>query len=887
MASGPDAALTLRHRQFTQVDVSGFVDSIFIESMPREGHPTRELLRVVSSVEQSSAPGEEVDLSTMHALEFGFTSIPENIPENLEEFVQTAKQIRRQNFMGSLERGYVSDEQQLPKSLYKQRLNGAVRGLCAHLYAGVVYELIEYTCHTVYHLSSARATLKRAVDHGTSSRVLANLQHLQEAYQQTFQAGIFLQLSVESILAVAPGCEAVADSDIPYVRLEAGFKQLVVFSTAPEAVRCEVCELSVTLFRPPNQGQADYDSQFESFEQSSRLLQCQLLQMSSLELSKEDEQQLHGSASTARVQARLDQVLGPPAAGRSSAAKNHVVIELGWSDMEMHRSVGQEPGWLVEVEVRAECLLFVLSRAYRDSFTQIVTWQNSQLSRSQREGKQVLAEIFEFQKDMWAGWIANMARVEHRQHRVEVNTDFPVGLKLVGKESGHLLIESPHVVIAPGQTSASVEYLAGHMSMYSIMTLVQWVKVLRGQLPASDLAFDDALEGDGLEGSQFQVLVPAFENATGEEEEDHVTQHLELQLLTPQAAGFGGSSSVGGERVALLSPSMAAVAWFADQGEFQLNTTGLQMTISDFNHLHERNSARIAKTVLKQYNMIHPSHASPTEQVCDHPGSKVEIERQRLEQAVVEAEKYTRLTLDIAVERVEVSTGTAEAERCIWLLFVTKGLDYPFFKLVENRTDEGKTLNKIGLELGAPTVLQVCWSMTSIQQTYAVVRGIIKHAMRSPLDVEDRIGAALLGLRLDIVNLWPTCGILNRTGATTGITTIKQKWHCGVHILLWTVFAIWFVLSFDMVAAIFGLVFALSYGLNCAFWTSNNIYALDSDPSTCPSGWVLFTSVVPLSVICVVMLPSLMHSIWRYWSRTFAIAAGLLAWGLTLWYRSL
>ena len=50
-----------------------------------------------------------------------------------------------------------------------------------------------------------------------------------------------------------------------------------------------------------------------------------------------------------------------------------------------------------------------------------------------------------------------------------------------------------------------MEYIAGHLSMYSIMTLVQWVKVLRGQLEVHELALDDAMEGEGLEGSQFQV----------------------------------------------------------------------------------------------------------------------------------------------------------------------------------------------------------------------------------------------------------------------------------------------------------------------------------------------------------------------------------------------
>eukprot|EP00656_Telonema_subtile_P014366 TRINITY_DN17358_c0_g1_i2.p1 TRINITY_DN17358_c0_g1~~TRINITY_DN17358_c0_g1_i2.p1 ORF type:complete len:654 (+),score=160.38 TRINITY_DN17358_c0_g1_i2:114-2075(+) len=191
-------------------------------------------------------------------------------------------------------------------------------------------------------------------------------------------------------------------------------------------------------------------------------------------------------------------------------------------------------------------------------------------------------------------------------------------------------------------------------------------------------------------------------------------------------------------------------------------------------------------------------------------------------------------------------------------------------------------MNMMELELGAPTVLQVCWSVHSIQQTWRVVQGIMKHAIRSPLDNEDAVGAALRGLRVDIVNLWPTCGLLNRTGASTG-WRLNSEWSCPTQVLMGMVFAVWFLLTFDMIAAIAGLVYAISFGLDCTLWNNSAIY-ISGALQYCPSGWVLFTSVVPLAVVCVVIIPALLHAMWRYWSRTFAIVAGLVAWGMSLWY---
>ena len=125
-------------------------------------------------------------------------------------------------------------------------------------------------------------------------------------------------------------------------------------------------------------------------------------------------------------------------------------------------------------------------------------------------------------------------------------------------------------------------------------------------------------------------------------------------------------------------------------------------------------------------------------------------------------------------------------------------------------------------------------------------------------------------------------GLLNRTGASLGIRAFRTEWSClqGVCVLFGT--GLWVVLSFDMMAAVAGLVFAISFGVDCAIWTESVITL--KDKSICPSAWVLFGQVVPLAVISVVLLPALLHAIVKYWSRTFGIAAGLIAWGLALWY---
>ena len=82
----------------------------------------------------------------------------------------------------------------------------------------------------------------------------------------------------------------------------------------------------------------------------------------------------------------------------------------------------------------------------------------------------------------------------------------------------------------------------------------------------------------------------------------------------------------------------------------------------------------------------------------------------------------------------------------------------------------------------------------------------------------------------------------------------------GVCVLFGTV--LWVLLSFDMMAAVAGLVFAISFGVDCAIWTESVITL--KDKSICPSAWVLFGQVVPLAVISVVLLPALLHAIVKY-----------------------
>ena len=56
-------------------------------------------------------------------------------------------------------------------------------------------------------------------------------------------------------------------------------------------------------------------------------------------------------------------------------------------------------------------------------------------------------------------------------------------------------------------------------------------------------------------------------------------------------------------------------------------------------------------------------------------------------------------------------------------------------------------------------------------------------------------------------------GLLNRTGASLGIRAFRTEWSClqGVCVLFGTV--LWVLLSFDMMAAVAGLVFAISFGV--------------------------------------------------------------------------
>ena len=215
--------------------------------------------------------------------------------------------------------------------------------------------------------------------------------------------------------------------------------------------------------------------------------------------------------------------------------------------------------------------------------------------------------------------------------------------------------------------------------------------------------------------------------------------NVQSEVVLQLASGAGSIGSL-----VLLAPSVRGVAWYRDHGEFTVAITGLKMTMDNFIKIHERNCARVAKSMLREYLARDASLQSPPE-------------KEKLTQAANEAQQYVRLNLSLALGLVEVSCETGVAKhRFVWLLFVTKGLDCPFFRLEESRTDDGRNSNKISLDLASPTVLQVCWSLQQMQQTWAVVNGIIKHAARSPVDAEDNVGAALQSLRVDIVNLWPT-----------------------------------------------------------------------------------------------------------------------------------
>ena len=153
---------------------------------------------------------------------------------------------------------------------------------------------------------------------------------------------------------------------------------------------------------------------------------------------------------------------------RFNPDRNDLSINLAWSEVDSVFSPKSQPEKnftnkvkLFEVLLDTDCMLVVLSRAYRDALTQIVQWQHSQLSMAQEVGQQVLHDIFLFQKDMWSAWMKNLAEAagQSAQHRVDVATSFPIGLKLVGKENGHFVLESPRLIIAGQWQQRAVVHL--------------------------------------------------------------------------------------------------------------------------------------------------------------------------------------------------------------------------------------------------------------------------------------------------------------------------------------------------------------------------------------------------------------------------------------------
>jgi hypothetical protein len=135
---------------------------------------------------------------------------------------------------------------------------------------------------------------------------------------------------------------------------------------------------------------------------------------------------------------------------------------------------------------------------------------------------------------------------------------------------------------------------------------------------------------------------------------------------------------------------------------------------------------------------------------------------------------------------------------------------------------------KVAREISVITIYgQYSWNRTAAREGCpwwssappVVVRGRRINAVMCCQD-DDFIDTTLESLQVDIINVWPSLGVLNHTGAHAGIGSLNIDKQGGVGHFTWLTCKglcalIWFTLSFDMIAGVVGYVVLVDALFDC------------------------------------------------------------------------
>lgn len=135
----------------------------------------------------------------------------------------------------------------------------------------------------------------------------------------------------------------------------------------------------------------------------------------------------------------------------------------------------------------------------------------------------------------------------------------------------------------------------------------------------------------------------------------------------------------------------------------------------------------------------------------------------------------------------------------------------------------------------------------------------------------------LCTLTTEVVNLWPSFGILNRTMAPPPFCAIEpdspERSKALDYLMrglrfFWTL--IYMTLTLDMFAAYVGFIMLIEHSLSC-----DGVYC---------SVTVTIMQSIPQAFFAIFMMPATIHSITGVYSRLYGIWAGVVSWLLVTWY---
>jgi len=141
------------------------------------------------------------------------------------------------------------------------------------------------------------------------------------------------------------------------------------------------------------------------------------------------------------------------------------------------------------------------------------------------------------------------------------------------------------------------------------------------------------------------------------------------------------------------------------------------------------------------------------------------------------ADDYEKLYLELYYDEVRVQSQDSQDHWRDWMtIHAMARVRQPFFTHTQRR-ERSFTID------GSNITIELNWSITVARQAYDVISGIVEFALPDPDD--DHINTNLQTLQVDIINIWPSFGLLNHTGAHSGVGSLNIDKQGGVGHFTW------------------------------------------------------------------------------------------------------